>query len=64
MIGLEKSFPLVYSNTYLRTRETLPLTCTLPKGYEAKSQKKRFLILAQFLSLETTAQRLAHKVKS
>ena len=25
MIGLEKSFQLIYSNTHLRTRETLPL---------------------------------------
>ena len=25
MIGLEKSFPLIYSNTHLITRETLPL---------------------------------------
>ena len=25
MIGLEKSFRLIYSNTHLRTRETLPL---------------------------------------
>ena len=26
MIGLEKSFRLMYSNTHLRTRETLPLS--------------------------------------
>ena len=25
MIGLEKSFWMIYSNTHLRTRETLPL---------------------------------------
>ena len=25
MIGLEKSFCMIYSNTHLRTRETLPL---------------------------------------
>ena len=29
MIGLEKSFWLIYSNTHLRTRETLPLIITL-----------------------------------
>ena len=31
MKGLEKSFPLIYSNTHLRTRETLPLTENIMK---------------------------------
>ena len=50
MIGLEKSFWMIYSTTHLRTRETLPLSmdlyifpthCGFPSGKKNKTNKQR-----------------------
>ena len=58
MIGLEKSFWMIYSNTHLRTRETLPL-----KGLQHKISELCFFLHANSALQRNLTMFLYEKIK-